>query len=58
MNTKWTWTDGTRQMANRQLDGGFFECCGVNTEPLMSWLAEGNEPEEWTPETATDEVTE
>ena len=40
----WTWLDAEMTSAVCKNEEGFFITCGVNNEPLFSWLADGNEP--------------
>jgi hypothetical protein len=39
----WQWSNPEKQSAHREDENGF-ESCGINCEPLKSWLEEGNEP--------------
>ena len=40
----WTWTNDNYEAAIYVTDEGV-TLCGINAEPLASWIAEGNEPD-------------
>jgi hypothetical protein len=44
----WTWNED-KTGATIVYEDGSCQYCGVNIDPLQSWIAEGNEPEPYVP---------
>lgn len=42
----WIWSNPEHTSAWREVDG-VFESCGIDCEPLKSWVFDGNEPDEY-----------
>jgi hypothetical protein len=43
----WTWIDKEKMAALYVVEDEESIFCGINVEPLLTWLAQGNEPEEY-----------
>ena len=43
----WEWLDADNTYARRDNGDGTYCICGINCDPLASWLAAGNTPEPW-----------
>lgn len=44
----WVWNED-KTGASTVYEDGSSQYCGINLDPLASWLAEGNEPESYVP---------
>ena len=51
----WTWADRQNNAAIYVATGEPSIFCGINVDPLATWLAEGNEPEPYVEVKSTEE---